>query len=286
MMASLALLKLGAASSTTLAAFSLTWSIATHREGLSYRAWSSYVGYLDRSLRNMFLPTRGQLVAGLQLASTVLCAALAMALRESVLLFGAALGAALPPVVVARLRRQRLQAIEGQIEGFLMTLANALKATPSIASALAYTQPLLTAPIEQELELALKEMRVGSSLDQALLNMAARVRSEKLDAALASLLIGRQVGGNLPQILETTAATLREMSRLLGVVRSKTAEGKSQLFVLALFPAALVFLFDWIRPNYFAPLTESFVGALLGMAALGLWASSIVLARKVLMVDL
>ena len=174
----------------------------------------------------------------------------------------------------------------GKIESFLLTLANALKATPSIGSALSYTQPLLAAPLDQELELALKEMRVGSSLDQALLNLAARVRSPKLDAALASLLIGRQVGGNLTQILETTAATLREMSRLRGVVRSKTAEGKSQLFVLALFPAVLVFMFDWLKPNYFAPLMNNVAGALIGLMALSLWAASIVLARKVLMVDL
>jgi tight adherence protein B len=116
--------------------------------------------------------------------------------------------------------------------------------------------------------------------------MAGRVQSPKLDAALASLLIGRQIGGNLTQILETTAATLREMSRLQGVVRSKTAEGKSQLFVLALFPALLVFLFDWIKPNYFAPLTDSLVGALIGIMAIVLWAASILLARKVLMVEL
>ena len=64
MMLPLAMLKLSAASSAVLAAFSLTWSVANHREGMLYRAWSSYVGYLDRALRNLFLPTRGQLIAG------------------------------------------------------------------------------------------------------------------------------------------------------------------------------------------------------------------------------
>jgi tight adherence protein B len=279
-------LRLGSAASAAIAVFSLIWAIATNRDGFVHRWWSSYVGHLDRALRNLFLPTHGTLIALLQLFGLGLCLAIGLASSESAFFFGVPLCLFLPPLAVWYLRRQRLHAIEAKIENFLLTLANALKATPSIGSALSYTQPLLAAPLDQELELALKEMRVGSSLDQALLNLAARVQSPKLDAALASLLIGRQVGGNLTQILETTATTLREMSRLRGVVRSKTAEGKSQLFVLALFPAVLVFLFDWLKPNYFAPLTHTLFGALIGLMALALWAASIVIARKVLMVDL
>lgn len=279
-------LRFGSAACAAVAVFALVFGVATHRDGFAHRSWSSYVGHVDRALRNLFLPTRGALIALLQLAGAALCSAAGLAFSENSLFVGVPLCLVLPPLGLLYLRKQRVQAIEAKIENFLLTLANALKATPSIGSALSYTQPLLTAPLDQELELALKEMRVGSSLDQALLNVAARVQSPKLDAALASLLIGRQVGGNLTQILETTAATLREMSRLQGVVRSKTAEGKSQLFVLALFPAVLVFLFDWLKPNYFAPFTNNFVGALLGITALALWAASIALARKVLMVDL
>jgi hypothetical protein len=81
--------------------------------------------------------------------------------------------------------------------------------------------------MRQEVDLALKEMKVGSTLDQALLHMAARVGSRQLDSALSSILIGRQVGGNLPRVLETTAGTLREMRRLEGVVRTKTAGARA-----------------------------------------------------------
>src|SRR4029078_11584582 len=84
-------------------------------------------------------------------------------------------------------------------------------------------------PIRSEVDLALKEMKVGSTLDQALLHMASRVGSRQLHYALSSILIGRQVGGNLPKVLETTATTLREMKRLEGVVRTKTAQGTGTL---------------------------------------------------------
>ncbi|HTU57403.1 MAG TPA: type II secretion system F family protein, partial [Polyangiales bacterium] len=282
---SLALLKYGAIAGACLAMLAFGWGISAHREGALQRLWWTYVAYVDRCLKILFLPTHGRTLAVLQLLLATSCLALGLLLNVTALFGGVVLALVAPPLLLAQQLRRRSREIEARIEGFLMSLANALRATPSIGSALSYTQPLVSAPLDQELELALKEMRVGSSLEQALLNLAARARSPKLDAALSSLLIGRQIGGNLPQILENTAGTLREMSRLEGVVRSKTAEGKSQLFVLALFPALLVFLFDWIKPNYFAPLTDSVVGGLLGGLALLLWVASVLLARKVLMVN-
>ena len=83
----------------------------------------------------------------------------------------------------------------------------------------------MPSPLKEEVELATKEMRVGSSLDQALLNMAGRVGSRQLDSALSAVLIGRQIGGDLPHILETTASTLREMARLEAVVRIQDGRG-------------------------------------------------------------
>jgi len=100
------------------------------------------------------------------------------------------------------------------------------------------------------------------------------------------VLIGRQVGGNLPKILETTAAALREMQRLEGVVRTKTAEGKTQLWVLALFPFFMLYAFDKISPGYFEPLTENFLGYTCAVIAFTLWVAAILWARKILNVDI
>jgi tight adherence protein B len=134
-------------------------------------------------------------------------------------------------------------------------------------------------------ELAIKEMRVGSTLDQALLLMASRIGSRQVDSALSSLLIGRQVGGNLPKILDGTAASLREMARLEAVVKTKTAEGKAQLGLLAVFPLGLVVVFDTVKQDYFAPLTQSVPGfIIIGISGI-CWISSLVIARKIVNVD-
>jgi tight adherence protein B len=116
--------------------------------------------------------------------------------------------------------------------------------------------------------------------------MSARVGSKPLDTAISALLIGRQVGGNLPVIMETTAAAMREMERLEGVVRTKTAEGKAQLWVLALFPLVLMLSFNAVSPGYFDALTESAVGTLATVIALGCWGASLVVAQKILAVDI
>jgi tight adherence protein B len=141
-------------------------------------------------------------------------------------------------------------------------------------------------PLRQELELAVKQMRLGSTVEQALVHMSGRVGSKQLDTALSAVLIGRQVGGNLPTILETTAEAMREMARLEGVVRTKTAEGKAQIWVLAFFPIVLMLGFNLVSPGYFEPLTTSATGYLVTIVAFGLWGGSIVFARRILAVDI
>ena len=168
----------------------------------------------------------------------------------------------------------------------MVALANALRASPSAGRALAMIQPVTPAPLDREIELVLREMRVGSTLEQALGNLSARVRSFQLDAAMSGLLIGRQTGGNVPAILEGAAQTLREMARLQGVLRSKTAEGRAQANVLAVAPIVMVFAFNLASPGYFRPLTESFLGMLVTAIALSLWVSSVLMTRRIMAVEL
>jgi len=261
---------------------------ATAREpsSLPYRLWSTYEAYLERKLRQMFLSTDGRVIIWSQLVAGCSCLGVAFLLSQPLSYLALLPVLAGPALYIEQLRRQRVRAIEAKIDGFILALANALKATPSIGNALAYTQPLLAPPLDAEVALALKEMRLGNTVDQALLSMAGRIRSTQLDAALSGLLIGRQVGGDLPKILERTAATLREMARLQGVVRSKTAEGKAQVTVLAIFPAFILLLFDTVSRGYFDPLTMSVVGWSVIVISLALWLGSVVVARKVLTVDI
>jgi tight adherence protein B len=233
----------------------------------------------------MFIWTPAKYIAWGQMAAAFLVMVGAVGVDLPLWYIWLGLIAAAPYYYIERMRRKRVEAIEEQLDGFLVGLANALKSIPSISSAFVSVQPILRAPLRDEVELAIKEMRVGSTLEQALLNMAGRVGSRQLDSALSAIVIGRQIGGNLPTILETTANTLREMARLEGVVKTKTAEGKAQMWVMAAFPFVMILALDMVSPGYFAPLEASIIGYVIAFFAGGFWLASLLVARKVLSVD-
>ncbi|GAC1352903.1 MAG: hypothetical protein NVS3B20_15250 [Polyangiales bacterium] len=191
-----------------------------------------------------------------------------------------------PLISISRARAKRVRLLEDTINTFMLALANSLKSVPSIGAALQAVLPIVRGPIHEEIDLALREMRVGSTLNQALVSLSARVKSRTVDTAMSAILIGLQVGGSLPAILENTAGTMREMGRLEGVVRSKTAEGRAQLWVLAVFPFVLCGGFEWASPGYFEPLQKTVVGYIIISIALSLWVTSILVARKIIAVDI
>lgn len=266
--------------------FTTMYLSAADPEGMPRRTWARYTTYIELKLRRMFIWTSGDVIATGQVLAL-------FAIIATHLLFDlwrwyifAALAVFGPAAYIEYKRWRRVQKIEEQLDGFILALANALKATPSLADAFISVQKLLPNPTRQEVELAVKEMRIGSTLEQALLFMAGRIGSRQVDTALAAVLIGRQVGGNLPKILETIALALREMQRLEGVVRTKTAEGKAQLWVLAAFPWVVCYAFKKVAPEYFDPLFHSLIGYIIVIVAATLWLSSLLVARKILNVDI
>jgi tight adherence protein B len=284
--ARLLLLKLAGFGLTLVGSFTALALIMTDREGTPRRYWARYVVYLESKLRLLFIWTDGNTIATAQVAGMCLFLVLGLLIDLPYWYVFAFLTALGPSVYIERMRRQRVEAIENQLDGFLLALANALKATPSLGDAFTSVQRLIPQPLQQEVELAVKEMRVGSTLEQAILFMAARIGSRQVDSALSAILIGRQIGGNMPKILDTTASSLREMARLEGVIRTKTAEGKAQLWVLAAFPLVLMLAFGTVKEGYFDPLTESIVGYVLIAIGLMCWIASLVTARKILDVDI
>ena len=245
-----------------------------------------YLAFLDRKLRAVFSRVPAGRVALAQGVIGVFSGGLLLAAGIPYWYLALLVAAVAPGLHLERTRRQRVSEIERQLDAFMLALANALKSIPGVTPAfqsVAETSPL---PIRQELELCNREMRVGSTLDEALTHMASRVGSSRLDSAITAIVLGRQIGGNLPRVLETTAGSVREMSRLEGVLRTKTAEGKMQLYVIGAAPLFLIAALAFLSPGYFNPLAESSLGYLVGISAGGSWLFALYLARKVLSVSL
>jgi tight adherence protein B len=258
-------------------------------QGANARAQSiatRYVDGIDAPLKRMLMPPRGHLVLTAQVAAIIGIVSAAVALRHPALAVVALIVLPLPKLVLTLLQKRRRELIESKLDGFALSLANATRATPSVGRELQMLQTTLPKPIDREVEQVLREMRVGSSLDQALLNFSWRVQSPSLDALLSAVLIARRIGGRLPDILETTASTLREMARLDGVLRAKTAEARMQVWVMAFFPLVVVFGFNAMSPGYFDAMTEQTLGLVMIAAAVVFWVAAILLARKIMAVEL
>jgi tight adherence protein B len=256
------------------------------RDSALHRAYFRYVSDLERRLRLLFSERRAVHIVLAQVVAAGLTVAFVLLSGKLVALGLLPMIALAPRVVLDRMHKARVLQIERKLDSFVVALANALRASPSAGRALAMIQPVTPAPLDREIELVLREMRVGSTLEQALGNLSARVRSFQLDAAMSGLLIGRQTGGNVPAILDGAAQTLREMARLQGVLRSKTAEGRVQANVLAVAPIVLIFAFDLASPGYFRPLTESIGGMVVTVLALGMWVGSVLMTRRIMAVEL
>jgi tight adherence protein B len=244
-----------------------------------------YERALARDLAYLRLGQRARPIALLQLglfALLVGCAMMKAYGLASVLL---TLAAAPRPWLRFQ-RARRTTQIEAQLDGWLFGLASVLRATPAPGQAIEYSLALVVPPLREELETLRKEQRLGSALDEALSRMGARIGSRALQSALGTLRIGQASGGDLPDILERSAATLREMARLEGVIRTKTAESKAQAWLLVVLPFPLIALVHWLDPSFLAPLLHGLRGALVLAAALFLWLASIFVARRILDVDI
>lgn len=249
-------------------------------------AYNRYVDSINEDVRFLLLRRSAEEIVRIQLFAIAAIVALWTLTGNILFMAAVALAVVYPKVTLNRQRIQKVEKLEIQLDGWLLMLANALKATPAIGEALNSTVNLVQPPMRDELDLLVKENQLGTPLDQAILNSSERIGSPIVSGALAMLVVARQTGGDLPKILETSAASLREMARLEGVVRTKTAEGKGQVWVLGALPWGLVALLAWMDPAWFSSLTENFIGNIIIVMAAGCYVSALVWARNILSVDI
>lgn len=191
-----------------------------------------------------------------------------------------------PNLWLWRARQKRSERLEEQLDSWLTALTNALQANPSLGDAIASTITLVEPPIRDEVELVIKENALGLPLDDALERAAVRSGSRVFRAAITTLKVARNTGGNLPQTLKTASETLREMARLEGVVRTKTADGRAQSVVISLLPVPIYFGIEYMMPGYYDPMRQSLIGHVIFGVVGVLWAGAAILAHKILAVDI
>ena len=160
-------------------------------------------------------------------------------------------GAILPGVYVNHQKEVRMQLLNQQLGDALVIMANALRAGFGFQQAMDSVRKELPPPISAEFSWPLQEMNLGFSTEVAPESLSARVLSDDLDMVVSGIIIQRQVGGNLAQILDNISSTIRERARIQREVRVLTAQGKLSGILLALLPLFLIAALLVLNPEYF-----------------------------------
>lgn len=245
-----------------------------------------YQQALDKKLKFIRSKKSGRSIFLAQVTICALIVAASLSLGAGALLLFIAVIAFFPNVLLAKRVAERTTRFDDQIEGWLGAISNSLKASPSLGEAIASTIPLVPAPMTEEIDLLVKEHELGTPLDRALNNLAERLNTKTLYATVLTLTVARRSGGNLPEMLDSAAAALREMARLEGVVRTKTAEGRAQAWVIGAIPVPMIAGLTAIDPDFLDPLFASFGGKVVLAIAGVLWLFAILAAQKILAVDI
>ena len=182
-------------------------------------------------------------------------------------------------------REGRRKKLEEQLPEALTLISNSLKAGFGLLQSLSQASERLDHPIATELALTIHEMNIGASPDKALLSLSERAASYDLDLAVTAMLVQRSVGGNLSEILDTVAATMRERIRIRGEIKTLTAQQQLTGLVIGALPIGVGGLFLVISPEYITLLfTETAGKVMLGIAVV-LEAVGIMVIRRILDIE-
>jgi tight adherence protein B len=170
------------------------------------------------------------------------------------LLVGVLIGFFLPRFWLGRRKSGRLNAFNKQLPDTIMLIANALRAGSSFLQAIELVVRETRAPISTEFGRVIREVNLGLPFDQALENMVRRVRSDDLELMATAIAIQHQVGGNLAEILDSIAYTIRERVRIKGEIRTLTAQQRLSGYVVGFLPIALAGFLFIAAPGFMDPM--------------------------------
>lgn len=200
-------------------------------------------------------------------------------------LAAALVGYNLPKFYLARRRKSRVSKLNAQLPETLTMVSNSLKAGFGLLQALNVASDQMTHPIATELSRTIHEMNIGSSAEEALIGLSERSGSYDLDIVVTAILVQRTVGGNLGEILDTVAETMRERIRIRGEIATLTGQQMLTGIVIGLLPVVLAIGFQIMSPGYINPLFTTLMGKGMLVAAVVLETVGILIIQRILNIE-
>jgi tight adherence protein B len=181
----------------------------------------------------------------------------------------AVLGGFLPIFVMMQKKSARMRAFAEEFPDTLDLLVSALRAGISFSGALQIVADESPEPVRSEFAIVVEEQALGLDLREALTNMANRIDSLDLKFFVTAVILQRDTGGNLTEVLENTGRLIRDRFRILGDIMTFTAQGRLTGIILTCLPLGLGLFMAMVAPDYFHKMWDHPNGrAILGFAAL------------------
>jgi tight adherence protein B len=224
------------------------------------------------------------LLLGCLIAAVVAWAAIAMGAHQSLVVSvpGALVVGAIPLVYVYYRRNKRLTKLEQQLPEALDLITRALRAGHAFSAALKMAGEEMTEPIAGELSTVHDEVNFGVSLEQALTHLSERVPLTDLRYFVVAVLIQRESGGNLTEILANLSRLIRERLKLMARVRVLSSEGRLSAWILGLMPFFLAGVMNLVNPEFMKLLWTDPIGIAIIKYTLGLMLIGAVIMRKII----
>lgn len=242
------------------------------------------IGVLDRFLEQSGLSWNVAEFAGLSVIAFFLALFGSSYLGAAwIIQLGLAGGAAaLPYLYVTRSKSLRLIRIEQQLPDALDLIGRALRAGHAFPSALKMVGDEMNAPLADEFRIVFDEVNFGIAMQDALMNLATRVPSTDVRYFVIAVLIQRETGGNLSELLGSISTIIRDRLKLMGQIQVLSAEGRLSAWILSLLPFATAALIQLSNPEFLKVLyTDPFGRKMLGVAVL-MMLLGILVMRKII----
>lgn len=166
----------------------------------------------------------------------------------------------IPRFIITSKKKKRINEFNSQINEGLMIISNGLKAGYSFLQAVASTSEETKDPFSKEFKKLFKEMSLGISEEDALRNLQLRMVSDDLKLITNAILIQKNIGGNLSEILDNIAGTIRERQKIQDELRTLTAQGKMSGLIVMLLPIVLGLVIYVMNKEYMMLLFSNVLG--------------------------
>ena len=191
------------------------------------------------------------------------------------------LGIIIPPLIINVQKKKRIALFEKQFSDALMIIGNCLRAGFTYKQSMESIANEMPNPISKEFGKTLREINYGVSMEAALSNMSDRLQNDDLDLFVTSVVVQRQIGGNLAEIIDNISETIKERLKIKSEIKVLTSSGRISGIIVGLLPLILAGILMVLNPQYLSSFFQAKLGMYLCGFAIVMEVTGFLIVRKI-----